>query len=228
MPESNGINTWREDSRDRKADPLGIIGWALVDKYMITGYLGSGGVGDVYEGHNVSLREQRVVVKFLKRDQDAEKFQKEAKILSLLNHPNTCGIVDFPIVESRLLFEKDTTIVYDLDDRFADVESVNFQIGVSPRLTDAMLRVGFNGHTTDYERVPIRASEKLLGRWQVAFEIVPNSAASAPMQVDSFLVRPGPTGERELVRGDRATLDFGAISWMGRRLSRVVVYWSEQ
>ncbi|MCK4607301.1 MAG: protein kinase [candidate division Zixibacteria bacterium] len=95
MPESNGINTWREDSRDRKADPLGIIGWALVDKYMITGYLGSGGVGDVYEGHNVSLREQRVVVKFLKRDQDAEKFQKEAKILSLLDHPNTCGIVDF-------------------------------------------------------------------------------------------------------------------------------------
>ena len=149
---------------------------------------------------------------------------------SLESGPHVITVVhpDFPIVEEGLRLESDTMVVYDLDDRFADVESVNFQIGVSPRLTDAMLRVGFNGHTTDYERVPIRASEKLLGRWQVAFEIVPNSAASAPMQVDSFLVRPGPTGERELVRGDRATLDFGAISWMGRRLSRVVVYWSEQ
>ncbi len=582
MPESNGTDTWREDSHDRRADPLGIIGWALAGKYMITGYLGSGGFGDIYEGHNVSLREQRVVVKFLKKDHDAEKFQKEAKILSLLDHPNTCGIVDFlpqdraivtpfidgedcerlvkrrgplseamfltisrtvvdalafahmrkvahrdikpsnimidrndhvylidfgiakqiggtmtktgyraltpqfaaperhrdekgynpflsdiyefgvtlyylatgqlpyrdasnpdfrwwggpmdknlsgpllrvlkhathpdpqqryasademqadlkrlrqvhrrnwpafvaagaavvvvalgvyflrdripvwqterpaetpasivdtgsaplavfdegptatvspqgreqppadsrpasaesdqpaetgesrpeqqpstttqpaatisegaddgeapepvaappaltvqvappgdmsllvdglartpgmemslesgphvitvvhpdfPIVESRIRLEKDTTVVYDLNEHFASAESVNFQIGVSPRLTDAMLRVGFNGRAADYERVPIRSLEKLLGRWQVAFEVVPNRAGAALARVDSFLVRPGPTGERELVRGDGATLDFGAISWTGRKLSRVVVYWSEQ
>ena len=154
--------------------------------------------------------------------QDVEMSLESGSHVITVMHP------DFPIVEERLRLENDTTVVYNLSRRFAGTESVNFQIGVSPRLTDALLRVGFNGGAVDYERVPIRSLEKLLGRWQVAFEIVPHWADGTPMKVDSFLVRPGPTGERELVRGDRATLDFGAISWTGRRLSRVVVYWSVQ
>jgi serine/threonine protein kinase len=92
-------DTRRQDT----GDPLGIIGWVIGNKYRIRSYIGGGGFGEVYEGFNINLPDQRLVIKFFKRVQSRDKFVKEAKILCLLDHPNILRIIDFLPDEGAIL-----------------------------------------------------------------------------------------------------------------------------
>jgi serine/threonine protein kinase len=100
---SNLDETSRDNPGSEGIDPLGILGWKIGGKYKIRSYIGGGGFGEVYDGFNINLPEQRLVIKFFKRVQSRDKFAKEAKILCLLDHPNILRIVDYLPEEGALI-----------------------------------------------------------------------------------------------------------------------------
>ena len=60
--------------------------------YEILGVAGSGGMGDVYRAHDVRLQRD-IALKTLKGP-FTERFEREARAISALNHPNICTLHD--------------------------------------------------------------------------------------------------------------------------------------
>ena len=67
---------------------------AHLGPYEITGPLGSGGMGEVYRARDTRL-ERTVAIKILPAQFSSDpvrkqRFEREAKTISSLNHPNIC------------------------------------------------------------------------------------------------------------------------------------------
>ncbi len=106
-------------------------------RYELRGELGRGGMAVVYRGHD-TLLDRQVALKFLSEDfsnQDEmrEMFQREARAVAQLNHPNIVTIHDVGILEGRAFICME----------YVDGKSIENLIGESPGLTIVeALRVG--------------------------------------------------------------------------------------
>src|SRR5215510_9066857 len=75
--------------------------------YEIRSHIGSGGMGDVYEATDTKLG-RSVAIKFLPEafSDDSERvarFQREARVLASLNHPNIAAIHGLEEIDGRHL-----------------------------------------------------------------------------------------------------------------------------
>src|SRR5215831_11769528 len=73
--------------------------------YEITGHLGTGGMGQVYQATDTKLG-RSVAIKFLPEAFSHEtervaRFQREARVLASLNHPNIAAIYGVEEIETR-------------------------------------------------------------------------------------------------------------------------------
>ena len=117
-----------------------------IAQYEILERLGGGGMGVVYKAHDTKL-DRAVALKFLpthlSKDLEAnERFIREAKAASALDHPNICTIYDINEDDEEHLFiamayYQGQTLKYRLDDGLSVAESVEIAIQVAEGLEQA-------------------------------------------------------------------------------------------
>ena len=88
----------KEPARRPMPSAEDLVGTVVDSKYEVTGVLGSGGMGKVYEAEHVSLG-RRVALKvlhatFLGREDALARFHREARAAGSIGHPNICEVYD--------------------------------------------------------------------------------------------------------------------------------------
>src|SRR5258706_116940 len=126
-------------TRPPEVDPL--VGRTIAGKFAIEELLGTGAMGAVYRARQIAL-DKTVAIKVLHRELAADKtfierFHREAKAASRLDHPNSIRILDFGQEPDGLLY-----ISMDYLDGRDLVEIINdsFPLG-SERIVDILSQV---------------------------------------------------------------------------------------
>lgn len=123
-------------SEQNRAPVQSLMDGAMVAHYRITRKIGAGGMGEVYRAVDTRLGRD-VAIKVLSAHHSGSpdiraRFEREARTISLLNHPNICTLYDIGEVSgfNYLVFE------------FIDGETLSDRLNRGPLSTGELLEIG--------------------------------------------------------------------------------------
>jgi eukaryotic-like serine/threonine-protein kinase len=96
-----------------------VTGKVIGGRYRLERRLGHGGAASVWEAEDLELG-RRVAVKVLARDADRERFEREARAVASLTHPNVARVFDFGESEDGPYMVLELLPGGTLDDRMRD------------------------------------------------------------------------------------------------------------
>src|SRR3954468_10230395 len=101
-----GVTAMRDD--DSSPDPSALVGRSIAGKFVIEALIATGGAGSVYRARQLAL-DRIVALKVLRQDMArdrhfVERFKREARAASRLDHPNSVRVFDFGHVDESLLY----------------------------------------------------------------------------------------------------------------------------
>src|SRR6516162_769024 len=113
-------------------------GEIIDSRFKITRMIGRGGMGEIYEAEDIKLR-RRVALKFLPEDlsRDSfalERFHREARAASSLDHPNICTVYEVGEHNSRPFIAM----------QYLEGETLQQQIRGKPRKIQTVLELGIH------------------------------------------------------------------------------------
>src|SRR6202043_2814086 len=72
--------------------PMALSTGTRLGPYEILALIGAGGMGEVYKARDTRL--DRIVAIKVSKEQFSERFEREARTVAALNHPNICTLYD--------------------------------------------------------------------------------------------------------------------------------------
>jgi serine/threonine-protein kinase len=111
--------------------------------YEITGHLGSGGMGDVYEATDTKLG-RSVALKLLPQEfacdtERVARFEREARVLASLNHPNIAAIHGLEQSDGRTFLVMELVDGQTLADRIAGGPiAIEAALNIARQIADAL------------------------------------------------------------------------------------------
>ncbi len=106
---ARGANSTPPSAQSRKTiPPMDLIGRPFFGAYKVTKLLGEGGMGAVYLAEQDSI-DQKIAIKVLQThvagsDEIVQRFHREARVISMLTHPNIIRVFIFGRTEDDLLY----------------------------------------------------------------------------------------------------------------------------
>jgi eukaryotic-like serine/threonine-protein kinase len=100
------VSAMRDD--DSGPQPSQLVGHSIAGKFVVEALIASGGAGTVYRARQLAL-DRIVALKLLRQDvardvHFVERFKREARAASRLDHPNSVRVFDFGHVDESLLY----------------------------------------------------------------------------------------------------------------------------
>jgi serine/threonine-protein kinase len=182
-----------------------VIGRVIGGRYRLERRLGHGGAASVWEAVDLELG-RRVAVKVLGRDADPERFEREARAVASLAHPNVARVFDFGESEDGPYMVLELLPGGTLEDRLRDgrplpdEETARIASGIAAGLAHAHAHGVIH---RDLKPANILFDEE--GRPRIADFGIARHAGGGTITEDGTILGTASTLAPEQARGERAT-----------------------